>query len=77
MADIGSLAVPACFAGVSLIRGAALPRTYNHRVEASTGEAGSTNEILSRLEFILEVNLALDRTIGLRRAIVEALDLGV
>jgi hypothetical protein len=47
--------------------------TYNHGVETSTCEAGSANEVLSRLEFILEVCLAFDRAVGLSGAIVEAL----
>lgn len=52
-----------------------MANAYNHRVETGTGEAGSPNEILSRLELILEVRLALDGAIRLRRAVVEALDL--
>lgn len=51
--------------------------TYNHGVQAGTGEAGSAHQVLGRPEFGLEVRLGLDAAIRLGAAIVEALVSGL
>ena len=51
--------------------------TYNHGVQAGTGEAGSADQVLGRREFGLQVRLGLDAAIGLGTAVVEALVSGL
>jgi hypothetical protein len=71
---MGLLVVPPCCGSVSTIqRPKRVVLTYNHSVETSTREAGSTNEVLSSLKLIFIVRLTLDRAIGLGGAIIEAL----
>lgn len=51
--------------------------TYNHGVQAGTGETRGADEVLGRLEEALEVGLISNsNTIRLGRAIVEALEDG-
>jgi hypothetical protein len=65
--------VPPCCWTVSNVQRSRISLTYNHSVDTSTREAGSADEVLSRLELIFEICLALDRAIGLGGAIIEAL----
>jgi hypothetical protein len=51
--------------------------TYNHGVQAGTGEAGSAHQVLGRRKFGLEVRLGLGAAIRLGIAIVETLVSGL
>lgn len=73
IAEIGEFTVPPCCKSVSTINKKLFHPTNNHGVETSTREAESTDEVLSRLELILEVCFTLDRAIGLSGTVVEAL----